>query len=211
MDGPPRTTPARATLRIVGDVPIYVARDGCDHRAHPELFLPVDEVVAGAPPDGMNAARAALGESALRLARARRDRLPLVDRADETRTRARRPLPDRPLSRLRRLLDGACRRRDRPGGLVVARPGRGALRRGAGRARPAPRDRGGPRLHHARRPRATRRARLSRAWSSCSGRSRALRRTSTGSSAIGRTRSSTRRRTTPTRSSARRARPMPGR
>jgi 4-alpha-glucanotransferase len=38
-------------IRIVGDVPIYVARDGCDHRSHPELFLPVDEVVAGAPPD----------------------------------------------------------------------------------------------------------------------------------------------------------------
>jgi 4-alpha-glucanotransferase len=41
-------------VRIIGDVPIYVAVDGCDHRAHPELFLPLDELVAGAPPDDLN-------------------------------------------------------------------------------------------------------------------------------------------------------------
>ena len=41
-------------VRIIGDVPIYVAVDGCDHRSHPELFLPLDEVVAGAPPDALN-------------------------------------------------------------------------------------------------------------------------------------------------------------
>jgi 4-alpha-glucanotransferase len=41
-------------VRIIGDVPIYVAVDGCDHVRHPELFLPVDEVVAGAPPDDLN-------------------------------------------------------------------------------------------------------------------------------------------------------------
>jgi 4-alpha-glucanotransferase len=41
-------------VRIIGDVPIYVAVDGCDHLTHPELFLPLDEVVAGAPPDGLN-------------------------------------------------------------------------------------------------------------------------------------------------------------
>jgi 4-alpha-glucanotransferase len=41
-------------VRIIGDVPIYVAVDGCDHTAHPELFLPLDEVVAGAPPDDLN-------------------------------------------------------------------------------------------------------------------------------------------------------------
>ncbi len=42
-------------VRVIGDVPIYVAIDGCDHAAHPELFLPLDEVVAGAPPDALNA------------------------------------------------------------------------------------------------------------------------------------------------------------
>jgi 4-alpha-glucanotransferase len=41
-------------VRVIGDVPIYVAADGCDHTAHPELFLPLDEAVAGAPPDALN-------------------------------------------------------------------------------------------------------------------------------------------------------------
>ncbi|HSO02194.1 MAG TPA: 4-alpha-glucanotransferase, partial [Gaiellaceae bacterium] len=41
-------------IRVIGDVPIYVAGDGCDHRAHPELFQPVDVVVAGAPPDDLS-------------------------------------------------------------------------------------------------------------------------------------------------------------
>ena len=49
-----RTYAARRGVRIIGDVPIYVAAGGCDHLAHPDLFLPVDEVVAGAPPDDLN-------------------------------------------------------------------------------------------------------------------------------------------------------------
>ena len=36
-------------VRVIGDVPIYVAPGGADHRAHPELFR--DDAVAGAPPD----------------------------------------------------------------------------------------------------------------------------------------------------------------
>jgi 4-alpha-glucanotransferase len=36
-------------VRLVGDVPIYVAPGGADHLAHPELF--VDRLVSGAPPD----------------------------------------------------------------------------------------------------------------------------------------------------------------
>ena len=40
-------------MRLVGDVPIYVAAGSCDHEAHPELFLPGD-FVAGAPPDPLN-------------------------------------------------------------------------------------------------------------------------------------------------------------
>jgi 4-alpha-glucanotransferase len=39
-------------VRLIGDVPIYVARGSVDHRAHPRLFL--DDAVAGAPPDAMN-------------------------------------------------------------------------------------------------------------------------------------------------------------
>ncbi len=36
-------------VRLIGDVPIYVAPGGADHVAHPDLF--VGDVVAGAPPD----------------------------------------------------------------------------------------------------------------------------------------------------------------
>jgi 4-alpha-glucanotransferase len=36
-------------VRIIGDLPIYVAEDGADHRAHPELFQ--TGVQAGVPPD----------------------------------------------------------------------------------------------------------------------------------------------------------------
>jgi 4-alpha-glucanotransferase len=38
---------------LIGDVPIFVSRDGIDVHAHPELFL--RDVVAGAPPDYYNA------------------------------------------------------------------------------------------------------------------------------------------------------------
>ena len=36
-------------IRLIGDVPIYVAPGSVDHRTHPELFL--EGLVAGAPPD----------------------------------------------------------------------------------------------------------------------------------------------------------------
>ena len=37
---------------LIGDLPIYVAGDGADYLAHPELFL--DDGVAGAPPDALS-------------------------------------------------------------------------------------------------------------------------------------------------------------
>jgi len=40
-------------IRLIGDVPIYVAQGSVDHRSHPKLFL--DGMVAGAPPDALNA------------------------------------------------------------------------------------------------------------------------------------------------------------
>jgi 4-alpha-glucanotransferase len=40
-------------VRIIGDMPIYVAQGGADHRAHPELFR--DDEVAGVPPDAFSA------------------------------------------------------------------------------------------------------------------------------------------------------------
>jgi 4-alpha-glucanotransferase len=40
---------AKRGVRLIGDMPIYVAPGGADHRTHPELFQ--KGVVAGAPPD----------------------------------------------------------------------------------------------------------------------------------------------------------------
>jgi 4-alpha-glucanotransferase len=39
-------------IRLLGDVPIYVAAGSADHQAHPELFR--DDEVAGAPPDAFS-------------------------------------------------------------------------------------------------------------------------------------------------------------
>jgi 4-alpha-glucanotransferase len=49
-----RTYAAAQGVHVIGDVPIYIASDGCDHVSHPEIFLPTDRVVAGAPPDDLN-------------------------------------------------------------------------------------------------------------------------------------------------------------
>jgi 4-alpha-glucanotransferase len=43
---------AERGVRIIGDMPIYVAENGADHRAHPELFQ--EGVVAGVPPDAFS-------------------------------------------------------------------------------------------------------------------------------------------------------------
>ena len=42
----------RRGVRLIGDVPIYVAPGGADHRAHPELFR--SDGIAGAPPDALS-------------------------------------------------------------------------------------------------------------------------------------------------------------
>jgi 4-alpha-glucanotransferase len=44
-----RSYAAERGVRLIGDVPIYVAPGSADHRAHPELFR--DDAVAGVPPD----------------------------------------------------------------------------------------------------------------------------------------------------------------
>jgi 4-alpha-glucanotransferase len=44
-----RAYAAERGVRLIGDIPIYVAPGSADHVAHPELFR--DAVVAGAPPD----------------------------------------------------------------------------------------------------------------------------------------------------------------
>jgi 4-alpha-glucanotransferase len=48
-----RAHAAERGVRILGDIPFYVARDGADHRTHPHLFR-ADER-AGVPPDAFSA------------------------------------------------------------------------------------------------------------------------------------------------------------
>jgi 4-alpha-glucanotransferase len=43
---------AERGVRLIGDLPIYVAADGADHRSRPELFVTGE--VAGAPPDAFD-------------------------------------------------------------------------------------------------------------------------------------------------------------
>jgi 4-alpha-glucanotransferase len=59
-------------VRILGDVPIYIAPDSADHRAHPELFL--SGVVAGAPPDAYARAGQLWGNPVYDWGALRRDR-----------------------------------------------------------------------------------------------------------------------------------------
>ena len=48
-----RTYAAARGVHLIGDIPIYVAANGCDQVSHSELFLP-STLVAGAPPDPLN-------------------------------------------------------------------------------------------------------------------------------------------------------------
>src|SRR5207248_8585563 len=49
-----RSYAADRGVRLIGDLPIYIAPESADHLAHPELFQ--RGVVAGAPPDALSAA-----------------------------------------------------------------------------------------------------------------------------------------------------------
>ena len=103
-------------IRIMGDVPIFVAHDSADVWAHPELFqLGRDGGAtrrAGVPPDYFSATGQLWGNPLYRWDALARDRLRLVDRAHARHLRARGPRPARSLPRLRGLLGGAGRRRD---------------------------------------------------------------------------------------------------
>ena len=106
--------------------------------------------------------RPALGEPAVRLARPPRDRLPLVARAVPAHVRARRPLPGRPLPRLRLLLGDSGAEHDGEERTLAAGARRRALPRGRARARRPAADRRGSRPHHAAGLRAAGRARPAR-------------------------------------------------
>src|SRR6266511_1496865 len=66
-------------VRVIGDVPIYVAAGSAEHVSHPELFR--EGVVVRRAAGHAFEARPELGQSPVRLARAPSNRLPLVDRA----------------------------------------------------------------------------------------------------------------------------------
>ena len=128
-------------VRLLGDVPIYVAQGGADMR-RPARALPARRG-RGRAARRAQRGRPALGQPALRLARAPRERLPLVDRALPPHVRARRRRADRPLPRLRLLLGGAGAAQDGEERALAPRPGRGPLptrpSASSGRCRSSPR------------------------------------------------------------------------
>ena len=129
-------------VRLIGDVPIYVAQGSVDHLAHPELFL--DGLVAGAPPDPLGPLGQHWGN-------------PLFD-WDAVATdgyrwwieRLRRTFALFDLARIDHFRGFADfwaipeRRAGRAHRPLAARAPGGALPGGRGRARPAARDRRGP-------------------------------------------------------------------
>ena len=74
--------PTSRGIRIVGDIPIFVAMDSSDTWTNPDEFFLDEEyqptVVAGVPPDYFSATRAALGQPALSLGRDGEERLCVV-------------------------------------------------------------------------------------------------------------------------------------
>ena len=141
-----RAYAAERGVKLIGDIPIYVAEGSADQLAHPEIFKA--GAVAGVPPDAFTDKGQLWGN-------------PLYDWRELRRqgyawwiARFKRVFELFDLARIdhfrgvRGLLGGAGRRRVRAGGRVEARPGPRAVRRrprGAGRAAA---DRRGPRRHH---------------------------------------------------------------
>src|SRR3954464_375218 len=186
-----RAYAAERGVRMIGDVPIYVAPGSADHVAHPELFR--DDVVAGAPPDYFSEKGQLWGN-------------PIYDWPALQRRRY-----GWWVERFRRVFDlfdlaridhfrGFVAYWSIPRGSADARPGRWG--RGPGRAGSWGSCRSSPRTSASSRRRssgcATRSA--SPAWSSCSSASTPTTRTArTTRSATARTKCSTRERTTTTR------------
>ena len=91
-------------IRIIGDIPIYVAHDSADVWSNRQFFL-LDERgnptnVAGVPPDYFSATGSALGKSHLQLAAAEADRIQLVGRASALGAAPVRLRPHRSLPRI---------------------------------------------------------------------------------------------------------------
>ena len=124
-------------VRLIGDVPIYVAPGSADHRAHPELFRA--DAVAGTPPDAYTDKGQLWGNPLYDWPALQRRRYRWWTERFRAHVRALRPRADRPLPRLRRLLGGAARRPPRAARALAARAGPRAVRgRGARPARELP-------------------------------------------------------------------------
>ena len=134
-------------VRVIGDIPIFVAYDSADVWGNPELFF-LDAkgkptVVAGVPPDYFSASGQLWGQPALPLGPHGRARLRLVDRAAAHGVHAGRRAAHRPLHRHPPLLGGPGARQDRHQGPLPAGSRRALPRRGArGARRPADHRRG---------------------------------------------------------------------
>ena len=96
-------------IRLIGDIPLYVAGDSCDAITPSVALRPLGRRRRVAVPESSRGP--ALGHAGLRLAGARARRLRLVARAARARARAVRPAAHRPLPRPRQVL-GATARRD---------------------------------------------------------------------------------------------------
>ena len=125
-------------IRILGDIPIFVAQDSADVWAHPEIFhLDADgrpSLQAGVPPDYFSATGQLWGNPLYRWDALGPHGLRLVDRPIPGRAGTRGHRPARSLPRLRGLLGGAGRRRDRRRGPVGEGSRSGVLRRARRRA-----------------------------------------------------------------------------
>ena len=131
-----RAHAAERGVRLIGDVPIYVAPGGADHRADPEIFR--TDAVAGVPPDAFTSNGQLWGNPLYDWPALRRRRYRWWVQ------RLRRTFELFDLARVDHfrgfvgLLGGAPRRARRPGRPLAPGPGPGRLRRrarGAGRAR----------------------------------------------------------------------------
>ena len=198
-------------VRLIGDVPDL--RRARQRRPRPPARALPRRRRGRRPARRLHGQGPAVGQPDLRLGRAAPPALPLVGRAPAPHLPALRPRPHRPLPRLRGLLGGAARARATPrAGAGRAGPGRAVFDAAHAELGRLPRDRRGPRRHHAgghaparvARPARDGRAavRLQRATSS---------RASTAPSATAPARSSTRAPTTTTRCAAGTSRCRPSR
>ena len=141
-------------IRIIGDLPIYVAMDSADVWAEPEMFQ-LDEhnvptEVSGVPPDCFSEDGQLWGNPLYNYEAMAKDGFGWVDPPHRRRAEALRRHPHRPFPRLRELLGHSLRRDDRQKRPLGQGP-RHVARRRADRLVPRPRfHRRGPRLSLAR-------------------------------------------------------------